>query len=139
MQIQLSHRSERKAGEGDFWILTCDLYKREKLGDDVPVVNLCIKHQGGGGAFEKVLLHFDEHSGESRLIVTEEEYQDLIQDYVDHVEGADEKMADDVLSQRYATDEYCHVAFGWNPLKKAEEMRKRWEAIKLLVNPHVTL
>lgn len=138
MHIQLSHRKESEVGRGDFWILTCDLFEKTRPDEDVPVVHLCIKHQAGGGAYEKVFLRFDEHSGEARIIVTEHQFEEMQFEIQSH-EGIGDAEAHDRLAGKYATDEYCRTVWGWNPLKKAEEMRKRWEAIKLLVDPHIDL
>jgi len=134
MNIQLRHGRMPEAGQGDFWILCCDLHK-EGNSEDRPSVNLCIKHQFGGGAYEKVILQFDH--GDARVVVTEDEYADMVNDLLQHEDWPSDAAASDSLSDRYATDEYCKAVRGYNPLKKAEEMRKRWEAIKLLVAPHI--
>ena len=140
MHIQLRHGKAPEVGQGDFWILSCALWEEKDHTEDVPTVNLCIKHQMGGGAYEKVLVYFDEfNGGESRVIVTEDAYAEMVSDLLAHEDWPSDAAAADHLAGKYATDEYCRVAWGWDPLKKAEELRKRWEAIKLLVNPHITL
>ena len=141
MHIQLRHGLVPEAGAGNFWILSCDLYEEKRIGERSPSVGLCIKHdystnKDGESEKPKVVLFFD---GETRVVVTEDEYADMVADLLEHEDWPSDAAASDSLSDRYATEEYCKTVWGWNPLKKAEEMWKRWQAIKLLVTPSVTV
>lgn len=140
MKIQMSHRRCSEVGGGDRWILTTPLYE-DKKEFDIPTVYLLIKHdyscnKDGESDKPQTLLYYD--NGEFRIIVTEVEYAQMVYDIQEH-EGIGDAAAQSQLEDKYMTDEYCHLVHGWNPLNKSKEMWKRWQAIKLLVTPHVTM
>ena len=140
MEIQLNFRTVSEVDNNERWTLSTPLFE-DKKNFDIPYVSLLIQHdyscnKDGESEKPQTLLQFD--NGESRLIVTEDEYHEMAQDIVDH-EGGTLDSAEERLMFQYATDEYCRTVWGWNPLNKSKEMWKRWQAIKLLVTPHVTM
>jgi len=140
MNIQLRHGLVPEAGAGNFWILSCDLYEKKDISERAPSVVLCIKHdystnKDGESEEPKTLLFFD---GEYRVVVTEDEYS-LMAEQIFENENISMAEAEESIRERYVTDEYCKLIWGWDPLKKSGEMWKRWQAIKLIVTPSVTI
>jgi len=137
MNIQMAYRKVSDLGGHERWVLRTPLW--EDTRSDIPTVELVINHEysqnaQGESSPPVTLLHFN---GETREIVTEKEYAELVTGVREN-EGVSEEEADDILTQIYATDEYCRLGWGFNPLEKSVEMWKRWQAIKLLVTPSVT-
>jgi len=140
MQIQMRQGTIPAAGQGFFWILSCNLYGPNQGEFPAPTVLLCIKHdystnkEGESDPPKTVLCHH----GVCKIVVTEKEIEEMAI-AIQENEDVSDLEADELLAERYVTDEYCRVAWGWDPLKKSKEMWKRWQAIKLLVTPAVTM
>lgn len=133
-EITINRRHVPEVG-GDRWILSCSLFK----GDDAPTINLLISHDystnenGESNEYQAQIVH---DYGDRHFVVTDEEYSNLV-DLCYENEKITREDAEKTISNRYLSNSDVRM-LGGDALHLAEEMWKRWQAIKLIVTPTVT-
>lgn len=142
--ITLAQRVVPEAGPFKLWVMSCSLYQERDPKADPPTINLIIKNDySKTWNLDDMSIQICYGCGERKFVLTDEEFEGRIQAVIDNESRPDEpemtrEQAYEAVSEYCVSETFVRGVWGYSAIARAQEMWRRWEAIKLIVTPSIT-